>query len=464
MNRSVLSVSLSVLLPILLTTGCNSGSSGGSSRSSARAPAAPNPGGTVAALSTQATPVNAQVALGVHEAFREHTSVSDLVIPDAPGLRDRAFTAEESGFVRVLSLAGATPSLDRAIPLEAAPLPAGVATGALVIHDERTALVTASGAGGEAVYLFDPSTAQTAADVTKVPLHTITVTWPAGTLNSQGVDVGGQARPLSFTAGAALAANRLFIASSNFDASFDLDPGSVLVYDVDPNTRAITGGAVFRTTDFNPTAVTRVSTPQGPLVLVTNAGVYGSGTSSVDVFDATGARHVATIPLGQRNVSGPVVVSPDGRRGYLGSQSAAEVFVLDLEGLGGEAQNQTVTARPARFLGGWVLPGGGAFAYVSGLALSHTGDHLYAVNFNASELYVLDLTVPGLGARVTGFARTGQPSNFEGLASKVAVRPGVPGRDFAGPSLFVLTVNLAVADRTIADVKVALDAVTVDRH
>ncbi|MBX3471422.1 MAG: hypothetical protein KF878_31515 [Planctomycetes bacterium] len=459
MNRSVLSLALSVLL----LAGCNSGSGSSSSRTS-RAPAAPNPGGVVAPIGTQAAPVSAQVALGAFQAFREHTSVSDLVIPDVAGLRDRAFAAEESGFVRVLSLAGAAPTLDRSIPLEAAPLPGGVALGPLVIHDERTALVTASGTGGEAVYLFDPSTAQTAAHVTKYPLHTLTLTWPAGTLNSQGVDVGGQSLPLTFTAGAALAANRLFVASSNFDASFDLNPGSVLVYDVDPNTRAISGGAVFKTTDFNPTAVTRVGTSQGPLVLVTNAGVYGSGTSSVDVFDAASARHVATIPLGQRNVSGPVVVSPDGRRGYLGSQTAAEVFVLDLEGLGGEVANQAVTARPARFLGGWTLPGAGAFAYISGLALSHTGDHLYAVNFNASELYVLDLTVPGLGARVTGFARTGLPSNFEGLASKVAVRPGAPGSAFQGPSLFVLTINLATADRTIADVKVALDAVTLSRH
>lgn len=477
MIRSTLSYALTLLLvaaPAALTAvGCGGG--GSSSRSLAAAAItsqtptspAPDPGGQIAALGTQATAVNAQVGLNAYAAFRERAALSDAAIPDAPGLRDRAFVVEDDGHVRVLSLAGATPTLDRAIPLPGAPFAAGIAAGALSIQDERTALVTSSGAGGEAVYLFDPSTALAAGDVTKLTLSGLTLSWPAGTLNSKGVDVGARALPITYTSGAALSHQRLFVCASNLDAAFDYNPGAVLAFDVDPVTKALSNGVVFRTTDFNPTALTRVRTARGELILCTSSGTFGAGTSSIDVIDPVSLQLKATIPLGRRDAAGPIVVSKDGRRGYLGSQAAAEVYVLDLSNLGDELQNPTTTARPARYLGGYTLPTTGGFAYVSGLALSHSGTYLYAVNFNQSELFVIDLTTspqPGLAAKATGFKRSGNVANYEGLASKVVVRPGVPGTDFTGPSLYVATINLAVADQTITNVKVALDSVTLDRH
>jgi DNA-binding beta-propeller fold protein YncE len=263
---------------------------------------------------------------------------------------------------------------------------------------------------------------------------------------------------------ALLTTNRLLFASSNLDASFDDNPGTVIAFTYDPLTKGVTNPVAFQTTDFNPTALTRVKTSAGDVVLVTNTGLYGAGPSSIDIIDPATLNFVGTIPLGARNAGGAVVVSPDGRRGYVASSGAAEVFVLDLERLGDELANTAKKSLPARFLGGWTLPASSAMGYVSGLALSHTGNYLYAVNFNGSELFVLDLASPGVAARVTGFARTGNPASFEGLASKVVVRPGVPGTDFTGPSLFVATINLATADRTIVNVKTVLDAVTVDRH
>lgn len=457
-------LTLLLLIPTVSVVGCGGG--GGSSRGVAALTTAvptPNPGGTVSAIGSSATQVTAQVGLGAFTAFKESTSIADAVIPDVPGLSDRAFFLEDDGSLRVLSLAAGAPALDYILPL---PVPAGAPAGDLVFEDEHTALATSSGTGGEAVYLFDPTTARLATQVTKYDFSSFTVTWPAGTLNSKGVDVGGSALALNFTASAALAANRLFFASSNFDASFDNNPGTVIAYDVDPATKVLSGtGTIFKTTDFNPTALQRVTTASGDVVLVTNNGVYGTGTSSIDVIDPVSLRLVATIPLGQRNASGPVVVSSDGRRGYVGSGSAAQVYVLDLTNLGDELANLTTTSRPTRYLGGYTLPGGGAFAFVSSVALSDSGAYLYAVNFNASELHVVDLGgTPGHAATVRGFVRTGDPSNFENLASKIVVRPGVPGVDFQGPSLFVATINLRVADRTITNVKGALDSVTVDRQ
>ena len=67
-------------------------------------------------------------------------------------------------------------------------------------------------------------------------------------------------------------------------------------------------------------------------------------------------------------------------------------------------------------------------------------------------------------ATVTGFARSGDPQAYEGQLNGIALRPGEPGLDFQGPSLFTLTINLAAQDRTVTDVNVVLDAVSFDRQ
>jgi hypothetical protein len=293
----------------------------------------------------------------------------------------------------------------------------------------------------------------------------LTATWPAGTLNSAGVDVGGRPRPVSYVSGAALAGGRLWLCSSNFDANFDLDPGTVFSFAWDPVQQNVSGGPqVLMTSRFNPTGLRRLVTPRGELLLVTCAGVYGQGPSAVDVIDPRGATRVGRIELGAVNLAGRVTVSPDGRRGYLGSQSGATIHVLDLQGLGDLIGQPGSADLSARHLGAWALPAGPGTQYLSSLALSHTGQWLYAASFNESAVYAIDLRAPGIGAVVRGFARTGDPAAYEGMASLLAVRPGTPGVDFQGPSLLVGTINLAPADQTRPDVRVALDAVQLDRH
>lgn len=461
-NRGRWAVTLLLLLvPAVSAVGCGGG--GSNSRSSGNPVPAPNPGGSVGALASASTSVLSTVTLGAFQAFKPTVDIADLALVDALGLRDRMFALEADGTVRVLSLAGASPTLDRAFSLSATAFPGGVAAGVINVQDETTALATVSGTGGEAVYVFNPSTAVATTDVTKYDLSAVTVTWPVGTQNSAGTDVGGSALPLTFTAGAALASDKLFVTSSNL-AFPNNNPGTVIVYDVNPVTKALSGGTILPTTNFNPSALTRVAVPQGQVLLVTNSGPFGTDVSSIDVIDPVSVRQVASIPLGARKATGPVVVSSDGRRGYVGSQTAPEVYVLDLEGLGGEIANVTSQSRPARYLGGYSLPSAGASNYISSLALSRSGRYLYAVSFNGSELFAIDLANPGVAARVQGFVRGGDPTFYENLASRVVVRPGTPGIDFSGPSIFVGTISLRTADRTITDVKSVLDSVSVDRQ
>ncbi len=423
-----------------------------------------DPQGQVGAVTTSTSPVQATLSTDAYFAFKEQQSLSDFVISDDPALQDKAFVVEDKGTLRILDLSGAAPALDRAVDLFAAPLPAGIATGSLKIESANLGLLTTSGANGEGVAVFDPLTATTAADVTWFDFRSATVQWPVGTLNSKGVDVGGQALMLSYTADATVSAGKLILTASNLDASFDYNPGAVVAYDFNPATNSLSGGAFVQTTDFNPTALTRISTSQGELVLVTNSGAFGSPDGSIDVLDPNSLSRLGTIDFpANANPTGSLVVSKDGKRAYVGSQSSAQVFVLDLDGIE-SAFGQSNADYSARFKGGYDLGGMATSHYVSSLALSHSERYLYAVDFNESALYVIDLQEGSSAAKVEGFVRGGLRASYEGLASQVVVRPGEPGVDFSGPSIFVMTTGIAAADRTLADVTISLDAVSVDKH
>lgn len=490
MKRTPLTRSLlirSLLSSALVAAGLGATGCGGSGSSGSKSAAAPvssgsatsttsgttagatsasfhDPQGQVAALSTASAPVSATLATDAYVAFKEQQSTSDFVTSNDPALLDKAFVVEDKGTVRILDMRGAAPALDRELKLFGAPLPAGIATGKLSLVDATQALVTTSGAGGEGVAYFDPLTARDPADVTWFDFSMVTLQWAAGTLNSKGVDVGGQSLAVSYTAAATLSSGKLLIAASNLDANFDYNPGAVVAYDFDPATKTVSGGAFVQTSDFNPSALTRVSTSRGDLILITNTGAYGSPEGSIDVLDPLTMTRLGRIGFpADANPTGEVVISADGKRGYLGSQSQAQVFVLDLEGIE-SSFGQLNADLSARFGGGYALGGLGASHYVSSVALSHSERYLYAVDFNESALYVIDLQEGAEAAKVQGFARSGLTANYEGLASKLVVRPGEPGVDFTGPSIFVMTVGLAAADRTLADVTMALDSVTVDKH
>jgi hypothetical protein len=441
--------------PTQTTSGTTAGSTSGTFH---------DPMGAVGAVSTSTSPVQATLNVDAYFAFKEQQSLSDFVIPNDPALQDKAFVVEDKGTLRILDLSGAAPALDRAVDLFASPLPAGIATGSLKIESANLGLLTTSGANGEGVAVFDPLTATTAADVTWFDFRSATVQWPAGTLNSKGVDVGGQALMLSYTADATVSAGKLILTASNLDANFDYNPGAVVAYDYDPTTNTLSGGAYVETTDFNPTALTRINTPQGELVLVTNSGAFGTPDGSIDVLDPTSLSRLGTIDFpANANPSGNLTVSKDGKRAYVGSQSSAQVFVLDLDGIE-SAFGQSNADLSARFKGGYDLGGMATSHFVSSLALSHSERYLYAVDFNESALYVIDLQEGSSAAKVEGFVRSGLRANYEGLANKVVVRPGEPGVDFSGPSIFVMTTGIASADRTLSDVTISLDAVTVDKH
>ncbi|MEZ6184606.1 MAG: hypothetical protein R3F62_06285 [Planctomycetota bacterium] len=443
----------------------NSTGTPGSQTGGTTTPQTPHdPGGQVAALGSASPAVLATLTRGAFVAFRELASTGGMELPAHPALAGQAFVVQDNGYVRVLAL-DPTPRSLREVPLPGAPFSPGIAAGAIDLSQPEAAYVTASGAGGEAVYRFDPRSAASAADVTTYPLDGMTVTWPAGTLDQAGTDVGGQALPLTYTSDALGFGATLFVTSANFDAQFNLNPGTLWAFQQDLQSGTLGAAQVLQTRGFNPTGIQRLETSAGPLLLITDTGPYAGGMGAIDIVDPQTFRTVGWIDLPGEDPVGRVELSPNGRWGYVGSQSEAQVFALDLSGLEALVGAQAPRNLGNRFRGGYALPTSpGGTNLISDVAVSHSGNTLYACNFNTSELYVIDLVQPGLAATVTGFARSGDPQAYEGQLNGIALRPGEPGLDFQGPSLFTLTINLAAQDRTVTDVNVVLDAVSFDRQ
>ncbi len=483
----IIIATVSTLLPI--AAGC---SGGGGSGGSAGAPAAPVSQGAVTAQA-EADPVTTDFDAGFGGNPSDVEIPSAAATPTARGLRDQLFAVETQGRVRVFDLpaVGAAVTSNRSFGLEAAPLLPGTAAGDLSIRDERLATVTGSGNGtvGEALYLFDPRTASSSQDVTKLDLNGREIILNPSRPDSDGTIVDRV--PINLVSSAALVTAgvpnpRVFVASSNFAVSggnlnfTTNNPGTIIVADVDLATRTATlRSEVIVTTDFNPSVVQPVRTANGAsVVLVLSSGTGSSdGPCSVDVIDPTALRVVATIPLGATRAAGQIAVTPDGRRAFIGGsdfiggRDRSEVYEIDLVGIEAELGNATprvLAQRAVRDASNPIRldrsPRANSTDFIASLAVSPSGRYLYAVNFNASFFYVVEIE-SGLPVTVQGrldLARNGTPENFENNPQNLVVRPGTPGVDYDGPDIYVSLLNFL--DPLVPDNRTALEGITTDKH
>jgi hypothetical protein len=318
---------------------------------------------------------------------------------------------------------------------------------------------------------------------------------PAPALDSRGDPIALGCRPglpsyyTSFTSGAARAAGRLFVSTSNLGAGAGtLDPqflpGSVLVFDLDEDPPGVAPNPetpVVFTSGFNPTHVTAYTTPGGrELVLVGVSGATGLVTddpmtpereaggvalsaAAIDVIDAEQIRRIATFPLGLAALSFErLAIDPTGRVAMIGSAVAREVLAVDLAPLDALAPDAPpVLLEDAVIFDAQhplALPGIAAGAppetcpgYVVGVEFSSDGERAYAADFCDGTLSVIatgldgDPPVPVPAARfevrevVELVASLGPDSlGFPRAPGALRVRPGRPGIDFTGPEVAFL--------------------------
>jgi hypothetical protein len=306
----------------------------------------------------------------------------------------------------------------------------------------------------------------------------------------------------AFTAGMALGAGHLFVATSNLDLPNNFIgsyyPGTVLVYDYDDDTapnqiQPNTEAPVIYTTGFNPTGVTAYRTLAGrDLILVTNSGalvpLVGRENiitdSFIDVIDAQSRTLVATIPMGRAGLSfDGVSVDPEKRIGLIGSWTFPLLYAIDLRVFENEdLYTETEVVRldgtqaghpdarifeadtpfeipnrengPHPFLcDGWTFS-----------AINEAGDSAYVLERCDGTLTTVSLLDPvtsceAMGNDSTCCDRVPLPESCFALASfqsvtepfntvtglhgpsQIGVRPGEPGIDFTGPDV-LFTVDL----------------------
>jgi hypothetical protein len=291
----------------------------------------------------------------------------------------------------------------------------------------------------------------------------------------------------NLTDGSAVAAGRLFVATSNLRSSgrAAFYPGTVLVYAWEEvggalRVRPHVDAPMLFTSGFNPTALTRYVTPSGrELVLVTVVGAIGAGTggsnlrteASVDAIDAVNLRVVASIPLGVAGPSfEPLALDPGGRVALLGASSQRQLYAVDLaplddprlyEGDGPPVLLDGLTAgfpdarifyadRPL------LLPDrsdGPADAQCEGYthtALDAAGVEAYATDHCDGTFTRIRLALAGsppVPVPTDRFQVFRQDDLFAPLTAAsigltrapgpVRVRPGVPGFDYEGPDVFL---------------------------
>ncbi|MGE0712266.1 MAG: YncE family protein [Planctomycetota bacterium] len=428
----------------------------GTSRSSADAAAFA--GSTLGASGTprpEPAGLEVEVQRDAFSDFSAETGASDVV--QDPRDPTRLYVVEARGTLRVLDASGDAPRLLRAFPLFEAPLGAGRALGRLELLDGLAVLPT-WGPGFEGVALFDPRAAASSGDVRWFDLSGLSATWPAGTRDSQGLEVGGRPLPLSHVTGAARAAGALWLCCANTGPEGDHAPGAVVALELGGaaldgaalDGAALDGAALrlgaprtlLRTSAFSPTGLTR----RGDELLVTCTGAFGRTGGAIDRIDARSGERVATIALGAADSAGPVVLNAAGTRGWTGSLAHARAYALDLV---------AGTAVPSL-----ELPEQGARA-ATRVALSPSERRLYVGDEGQSALFVLELRggqPEGAPRRVAGFARSGDPAAYQGLLRGFAVRPGAEEE-----SVFALTSDLAPADRRLPGVELTLDRVAIRR-
>ncbi len=377
----------------------------------------------------------------------------------------------------------------------------GIPDGLALEEEAGLAFVTTSGFANEqseGVWVFDPADSFRFLDAFTYGGKVFPLPRPA--FDTQGAEMNA-VQP-KFTSGTALVGDKLYISTSNYiQAGINpvCAPGTVWIvgyggtksgfHSSEPEGVIITSG--FNPTEVSPFTFTDESRDPSHTyrtLLVTNTGMLtiegGNGVpltdGSVDVVDPEHDCIVASYPLGygapafsriavarQAVVGGGTVY-----RGYLGSAGYNHVYELDLNGLdnylGTCPEPEDVPQLDDKVLAGPELYGTnsairatkdskGSPNEVVQVAVNHDGTRAYATGFNTGTLAVLELSTeasrtdnpdgsveyelqPSPKDPLTVIQVTDpMPSLNETGPGPLAVRPGVPGTDFQGPDVFVLT-------------------------
>ena len=289
-----------------------------------------------------------------------------------------------------------------------------------------------------------------------------------------------------FTADVLPVGDQIFVATSNLLSSSraQFAPGTVLAFVLDrsanpPIVQPNPVETIILTSEYNPTSLTRYTTPSGrDLLLVGLTGSIALGTgpdlvrtdSAIDVIDVATRELIATIPLGPAGIGfSGMAIDPTQRLGLLGAATRRALFGIDLAalddpdlGLGSETLPIRLDGSVAGYRDARVFEASNAFALPkrqdgpsdsicttqTSVAIQGAGRFVAATDFCDGTISVLDLELPASRStpidptRVLTLDRVlnatdpiiDTATDLRAIG-RIVIRPGTPGIDFNGPDV-----------------------------
>jgi len=371
-----------------------------------------------------------------------------IQIPDIDGLRSTAFVVSFLPAVLAVDLDANPITLSKTFKgFDATTTPEVAFPSKIKILNTTMGLLlgTSDFVGTSALVVFNPTTGQKLDSLNLSQTITLNQALPFsraadcdGNGTTQSSIPAGPYNP-NYAADMAVVDNHLFVTMSNlcFDGSGSVyTQGLVMIYDIHNNAPFFTPASTpyLIVAGFNVTALTLVD---DRLVVTASGDTNLSGSVSTpesDSFltriDPNGLTLAGILNLGKVAANfQSLALTSDHSRGFVGSSSFSEVYAIDLDHFSVlRGINDPIT----------VFDGAD---FISDQSVAF-GDHvLFVSSFNNSALRAIDLDDQDLGVlpTVLNFGFEGNPGTTG--AGPMALRPGMPGDDFQGPDLWVLTSN-----------------------
>jgi hypothetical protein len=350
------------------------------------------------------------------------------------------------------------------IDLVSGGVPAGSAINGLAILRADLGLTLINGGGPGTLNAVATVNPQTGDVGTPIALPTITYAQSLKDIDGSAVTTANA----TFPNAASLFANKVFVSTTNFAASFTTtNPGTVLVYDLTGSSLS-SSPRVIEMVDgsgnalYNPAQIVPFTNAAGQsrLAVVVAAGFSQTAVpnSAIVVLDPVAETIESVTPISTTNLnSGAFALASDNTL-YLGGATTSELFTVDL------------SVSPPTIGTPTTVSSSSTFNNISGIALSNDEQIIFVANFNDAAVTLLDRQTLTPNALATGFQRsktnrTSASTNggFDNNVQSLLVRPGTPGSSFNGPELFCATISiLDPAEQATAGVTTSIDTLEVD--
>jgi hypothetical protein len=367
----------------------------------------------------------------------------DIQIPDIPGMRSTAFVVSFSpaGVIPINLDTNPLSVSEQFDALDLSGVPGVGFPNNIVLFSPSAALLL----GSDGLVYFNPTTGvvfQIVPLTDPIELNQELAYSRPGDCDFDTVEedsVGPGKFTPSFPADVAVVNGRIFVTMSN--ACFDVDfssfyiQGLVLVFDLNDSPPFITPASTpfIVLNGFNATGLTvvdnriiatstgdtalagAVSTPETPSIL---------NEMDTDSLEVTRSLNLGLVAA---NFT-PLAVISDGSRGFIGSSSFSEVYEINLDNFSAVRS----ASDPIQIFDTEA-------DFITDQKITEDGDILFVSSGDQMAVRAIDLTSPNREVlpEILDFSFPGNPSASG--AGPMAIRPGVPGADYSGPDLFLLT-------------------------